>query len=74
MYFVVRKRPAVKNSFSTYIWSKVNSCFCEALYVYTRDKEFISGLSLMMEYLLIAINAFEVSSFKCVISSYRVGG
>ena len=29
--FVVHKRSAVKNSFSTYAWSKVDSCFCEAL-------------------------------------------
>ena len=32
-YFVVHERSAVKNSFSTYIWSKVDSCFCEAVYV-----------------------------------------
>ena len=24
---------AVKNSFSTYVWSKVDSCFCEFLYI-----------------------------------------
>ena len=26
-------RSAVKNSYSTYVWSKVDSCFCEALYI-----------------------------------------
>ena len=31
-YFVVHKRSAVKNYFSTYIWSKVDSCFCEFLH------------------------------------------
>ena len=30
---VVHDRLAVKNSFSTYVWRKVDSCFCEALYV-----------------------------------------
>ena len=39
-YFVVNDRSAVKNSFSTYVWSKVDSCFCEALY-----KEFFKGTS-----------------------------
>ena len=32
-YFVAQERSAVKNSFSTYIWSKVDSCFCEAVYL-----------------------------------------
>ena len=32
-FFVVYERSAVKNSFSTYVWSKVDSCFCEALYL-----------------------------------------
>ena len=27
---------AVKSSFSTYVWCKVDSCFCEAVYVYHR--------------------------------------
>ena len=27
------ERSTVKNLFSTYIWSKVDSCFCEAVYV-----------------------------------------
>ena len=31
-YFVVHERWAVKNSSSTYVWSKVDSCFCEVLY------------------------------------------
>ena len=31
-YFVVNEWSAVKNSFSTYLWSKVDSCFCEFLY------------------------------------------
>ena len=30
-YFVVHERSAVKNSFSTYKGSKVDSCFCEAV-------------------------------------------
>ena len=30
-YFVIHEQPAVKNCFATYIWSKVDSCFCEAL-------------------------------------------
>ena len=33
-YFDVHEQSAVKNSFSTHLWSKVNSCFCEFLYVY----------------------------------------
>ena len=32
-YFVVHERSAVKNSFSKYVWSKVDSSFCEAVYV-----------------------------------------
>ena len=32
-YLVLHERSAVKNSFSTYTWSKVDSCFCKALYV-----------------------------------------
>ena len=31
-YFVVQEQSAAKNSFSTYAWSKVDSCFCEAVY------------------------------------------
>ena len=30
---MVHEWSAVKNSFSTYVWSKVDSCFCEAVYV-----------------------------------------
>ena len=30
-YFVVKEKSAVKKSFSTYVWNKVNLCFCEAL-------------------------------------------
>ena len=30
-FFVVSEWLVVKNSFSTYVWSKVNSCFCEAV-------------------------------------------
>ena len=30
---MVHERSAVKNAFSTYVWSKVDSCFCEFLYV-----------------------------------------
>ena len=29
---MVHERSAVKNSFSTYVWSKVDSCFCESVY------------------------------------------
>ena len=29
----MHERSAVKNSFSTYVWSKVDSCFCEFLYL-----------------------------------------
>ena len=32
-YFVVHEWSAVKNSFRLYIWSKVDSCFCWAVYV-----------------------------------------
>ena len=32
-YFVVHERSAVKNLFSTYVWSKVYSCFCESVYI-----------------------------------------
>ena len=32
-YSIVHELSAVKNSFSTYVWSKVDSCFCEGLYV-----------------------------------------
>ena len=32
-YFAVHERSAVKNSFTTYVWSKVDSCFCESVYV-----------------------------------------
>ena len=28
----MNERSAVKNSFSSYVWSKVDSCFCKALY------------------------------------------
>ena len=34
---VAQERWTVKNSFSTYVWSKVDSCFCEALYVNLED-------------------------------------
>ena len=30
-YFVAHEWSAVKNSFSTYAWSNVDSCFCEAV-------------------------------------------
>ena len=33
-YFVVHERSAVKNVFSTYVWSKVDSCVCEFLYLF----------------------------------------
>ena len=33
---VVHERSALKNSFSTYVWSKVDSCFCEFLYLITK--------------------------------------
>ena len=36
-YFVVHERSAVKYSFSTYVWSRVDSCFCEFLYI-TKEK------------------------------------
>ena len=29
----MHERSAVKNSFSTYVWSKVDSCFCEFLWL-----------------------------------------
>ena len=29
---MLHERSAVKNSFSTYVWSKVDSCFCEFLH------------------------------------------
>ena len=32
-YFAVNEGSAVKNAFSTYVWSKVDSCFREALYI-----------------------------------------
>ena len=32
-YYVVLEQLAVKNLFSTYVWSKVYSCFCKALYI-----------------------------------------
>ena len=28
---VIHERSAVKNSLSTYVWSKIDSCFCEAV-------------------------------------------
>ena len=31
--FVLHERLAVKNSFSKNVWSKVDICFCEAVYV-----------------------------------------
>ena len=31
---VLSERSAVKKSFSTSIWNEVDSCFCEAVYVY----------------------------------------
>ena len=34
---VVLERSAVKNSFGTYVWIEVDSCFCEALYVQVRS-------------------------------------
>ena len=38
-YFVVHELWAVKNSFSTYVWSKVDSCFCEFLYLEVRGAD-----------------------------------
>ena len=32
-YYVVHEWSAVKNSFSTYVWSNVNSCFCESVFI-----------------------------------------
>ena len=38
-YFVVHNLSAVRNYFSTYVWRKVDSCFCWAVYVqYTVSK------------------------------------
>jgi len=31
--FVVHERSGVKNPFITYVWSKVDSCFCGAVYI-----------------------------------------
>ena len=42
-YVVVLERSAVKNSFSTYVWSKVDSCFCESVYI----RRHISKISLL---------------------------
>ena len=28
-----------KNSFSTYVWSKLDSCFCEAVYIHSKTTE-----------------------------------
>ena len=33
-YFVAHERSAVKKSFSSYVWSEVDSCFCEAVYTH----------------------------------------
>ena len=37
-YFIAHERPAVKNSFSTYVWSKVDSYFCEAVNLIISNK------------------------------------
>ena len=36
-YFVVHAWSAVKNSFSTYVWSEVDSCFCESVYIVCKN-------------------------------------
>ena len=43
-YFVVHERSAVKYSFSTYVWSKVDSCFCGAVYLYWTMTHFETSL------------------------------
>ena len=40
-YFVVHEWSAVKNLFSTNVWSKVDSCFCEAVYKVTKKKNIV---------------------------------
>ena len=41
-YFVVHERSAVKNSFRTYVWSKVDSCFLRHCTLYSDLKKKIS--------------------------------
>ena len=65
------ERSAVKNSFSTYVWSKVDSCFCEGVYIKSflnSDRQTVSSarmkLTKLIEMLELikqkAVNLFDV--------------
>ena len=56
------EQSAVKNSFSTYVWSKVDSCFCGAVYVFLALKRLkrltrlakLSKLTILMKHIMVS--------------------